>query len=141
MGYKRKTLKLVFEDEPGLEVYARSVSVRKFVSVMQLADQLVSKPDEASIEEMVTWFADRVISWNLVDDDDQPVPFDPDTLMDEDFDLVFKILMGWVSAISGALKLPPLELTPDTPATGPGPAEEEASIPMSPATPGSESGT
>lgn len=132
MGYKRqrKTLSLKFEDEPGLEILARSVSVRRFLRVLADADKMTTAPTPENIETMFTVFAEHVISWNLEDKDDQPVPVSADVLLDDDFDWSVKLVMGWVSAITGALKLPPLEMRPPgMNGTAPDPVEE--SIPMS----------
>lgn len=135
MGYKRqrKTLSLKFEDEPGLEILARSVSVRRFLRVLAQVDDMQSAPTQESIEEVFSVFAEHVISWTLVDDDDEPVPVGVDALLDDDFDWSVKLVMAWVGAITGAMKLPPLEMAkPEDDEADP----VESSIPMSPATPG-----
>lgn len=141
MGYKRqrKTLRLRFEDEPELEVLAKSVSVRKFLGVARWADDMrAGKVDQAGMEEICTWLAEQIVSWNLEDDDGQPVPVSADYLLDEDFDWTIKVFMGWFGAIVGALKLPATEFPGEAQAS---PDPEEASIPMQPVTPDSASGT
>lgn len=134
MGYKRqrKTLSLKFEDEPGLEILARSVSVRRFLRVLQQVDEMQASPTQDSIVEVFTVFAEHVISWTLEDENDQPVPVGVDALLDDDFDWSVKLVMAWVAAITGAMKLPPLEVKAPEAEADP----VESSIPMSPVMPG-----
>lgn len=137
MGHKRqrKTLSLKFEDEPGLEILARSVSIRKFLWAMRAADQMQSgELTEEAMEELFGWFAERILSWNIVGDDDQPVPVSADYLIDEDVDWTMKVFMGWVTGITQVLKVPLGPAAPE--GEGAGPPEMELDLPMQPATPG-----
>lgn len=113
MGYKRqrKTLNLRFEDEPELEILARSCTVRKFLWVLRTADKMKAGdlPQE-DLDEFLGWFAGRIVSWNLVDDDDKPVPVSADYLLDEDIDWTAKVAMGWVSGVLKTFSIP-LDLT------------------------------
>ena len=145
MGHKRqrKTLSLRFEDEPDLEILARSCSVRRFLWALRVADKMSagSLPQE-EVEEFAHWFAGRIISWNLDDDDDQPIPVSADYLLDEDIDWAAKVVMGWVSGILQVFNIPlGLANLARAAQAGAPPDPVEASIPMSPATPGSASGT
>jgi len=157
MGHKRqrKTLDLRFEDEPGLEILARSVSLGKFLGLMQMADRWASGSlTEAEVTEVAGWFAERIISWNIVDDDDHPVPVTAQYLIDEDIDWVIKVVACWVAGIVQVLKGPLERLGFDPSAMGglsglmklaeqaqvqpdgtTADAEVEASIPMQPVTP------
>lgn len=132
MGHKRKVLHLTFEDAPELEIYVRSVNVRRALSLMRLADQLsggqVADVAEAEkvTSEMFGAFADRVVSWTLVDDDDEPMPVSLDSLLDWDFDDAMTWVMTWIQqATSVSL--------PTAAPTGTG-NSLEASIPMASAT-------
>lgn len=150
MGHKRqrKTLSLRFEDEPGLEIFARSCSVRRFLRTLQAVDKIqAGNLPQDELEEFVHWFAGRIITWNLEDDHDQPIPVSADYLLDEDIDWAAKVLMGWVSGILQVFNVP-LDLAALTQlaqaqATGAPPETDpvEASIPMSPARPASATGT
>lgn len=148
MGHKRqrKTLSLKFEDEPGLEILARSCTVRKFLWALKVADKMTAgNLPEEEVEDFAAWFAERIISWNLEDDDGKPIPVSADYLLDEDIDWAAKVVMGWVSGIMRVFNIP-LDLAGLTELarlgrTGAAPDPVEASIPMSPATPGSASGT
>ncbi len=129
MGYKRKTLHLTFEDKPGLEIYVRSVNVGRALRLMQLADELSSGQvtDAAQAEKVTTElfgaFADRVVSWTLEDDDDEPVPVSLDSLMEWDFDDALLWVMAWLQ------KATSVTVPTAAPADGTG-NPVEASIPM-----------
>lgn len=129
MGYKRKTLKLVFEDKPELEIYVRSVNVGRALELMQLADELqsgqVTDPKEARrvTEALFGGFADRVVSWTLEEDDGTPVPVSLDSVLEWDFDDAILWVMTWLQQAT-SVTVPTV-----TPATGTG-APIEASIPM-----------
>jgi hypothetical protein len=126
MGYKRnrKLYRLQYEDFPGLEVTARSVSIGKLLDILQLAGDLGAKPDKAKADELFGAFAERIVSWNYEDEDGKPLEPTLETLQGEDSDFVLKLISGWAQAIAG---------TPDPTAAGNGAmADLEASIPMSP---------
>jgi hypothetical protein len=150
-GYKRKrkVLDLRFDDEPELQIKAKVVSVGKFMDVMELVDAMANgRLTKERIAELAEWFSERITEWNLIDDDDQPVPITAAYLIDEDVDWTVKVFKKWVDGILKALNLP-LDLgglitmvaQQATGATAPpgaadGTRETEDSIPMQPATPG-----
>lgn len=129
MGYKRKVLHLTFEDKPDLEIYVRSVNVRRALNLMRLADKLTGGQvtDLAEAEkvtaELFGAFADRIVSWTLEDDDDQPVPVSLDALMDWDFDDAISWVLTWIQQATS------VSVPTAAPATGTG-DPIEASIPM-----------
>lgn len=100
MGYKRKTLHLTFEDKPDLEIYVRSVSVKRALRLMRLAGEMDdSKPEqqaEKDVEELFGAFADRVVSWTLEEDDGTPVPIGLDSLLEWDFDDALPWVLIWI---------------------------------------------
>ena len=126
-GYRRqpKTYVLKFEEYPGLEVAARSVSVEELLNVLKLADKMTSAPGEKDVKELFEWFADRLIGWNLEDEDGKPVPGTVAGLLAQDFEFAMAVVMAWVKAV-----------TPGKPGTSSngtvpaGPDPLEASIPM-----------
>ena len=127
MGYKRKVLHLVFPDKPGLEIFVRSVNVRRALSLMQLADKLSGGEVTGTAEaervtvELFGAFADRVVSWSLEEDDGTPLPVSPEALLDWDFDDAISWVLTWIQQAT-SISLP------TAPPTGTG--DLEASIPM-----------
>lgn len=148
MGHKRqrKILSLTFEDEPGLEIFARSCTVRKFLWMVQLVDKLSAGtlPQDV-VDELVEWFAGRIVSWNIEDDEGRPVPVSADYLLDEDIDWAVKVVMGWAAGVLQVFKVPLglsgladlARLGQEAQARAAGTSQvDETSIPMQPATPG-----
>lgn len=129
MGYKRKTLKLVFEDKPELEIYVHSVNVRRALNLMRLTDKMAGGEitDMAEAEKVTSdlfgSFADRVVSWTLEDDDGNPLPVSLDSLLDWDFDDAMVWVMTWMQQAT-SVTVP--TAAPAQPTTG----AMEASIPM-----------
>ncbi|MGR6923083.1 hypothetical protein ACU635_53265 [[Actinomadura] parvosata] len=132
MGYKRptKVYKLVFaedDDMAGLEVRARSMSTGALLDMAPLLDLKLSASPTAeemeSIAELLEKFAQVLVSWNLEDEDGQPVPATLEGLLDQDIDFVIRIIMAWADAISG-VPAPLPQTSPD------GEPSLAASIPM-----------
>ncbi len=126
-GYRRnlKVFALAYEEFDGLEIKAKSVPVGKLLTVLKLADSIKDAPDQEDIEELFGWFASRIISWTYLDEEGEPLPPTLETLLDDDFDFVLKLIMGWVKALTTAL----VPTMPDSGSTqSPDPVEN--SIPM-----------
>lgn len=126
MGYKRvkKVYNLQFADPDmeGLEVRAHSMPLGE---LMQLADGIdnIEKASIDDVDALLSTFADVLVSWNLEDDDDQPIPASLDGLKGQDQEFVFSIVMSYVNAVSG--------VSAPLPQTSPGGEPSlAASIPM-----------
>ena len=134
MGYRRQptVYRLVFQEYEGLEVTARSVSVEELLKITGLANQMTAKPDDKQVEELFGFFASRLVSWNLEDEDGKPVPATLKGLLGEEMGFILKIVQAWVRAITGVS--PPLSNGSSNGPAGRNPLEE--SIPMM-AAPGS----
>ena len=127
-GYRlaAKTYVLKFEDHPGLEVSARSVPVGELLKILELADAMTSDPTKAQVTELFTWFAKRLIGWNLEDEDGTPVPATAAGLLGLDFDFAMALVMAWTGAVS-SVKLPLVQAPADGMPPGP--------VPMTPRPP------
>lgn len=132
-GYKRQrtTYKLKFADPAmeGLEVVARSASVQTLLKITSLADAASENPETQVVHEVLALFGDALVSWNLEDDDGNPVPADAMGLASQDMDFVMAVIMAWVQAVSQVA--PPL---PAASSNGHKPGLE-ASLPMEPLSP------
>lgn len=125
MGFKReaKVFKLVFEGEfEGLEVRTRSVSLGRY---LQMQDLINGDLDREGVAKLFEAFVGIILSWNLEDEADQPVPVSVEALYDQDLDFVKAVSEAWSSAMAGVAA--PLE-----PSSSDGEPSPEASIPMEP---------
>jgi hypothetical protein len=99
--YKRaaKTYRLVFDDEDmaGLEVTAKGCDTGTLLELEELRDAATG----AAARELISRFAEYLVSWNLDGDDDQPVPADYKGLVGQDPDFVMKVIKAWIEAIGG----------------------------------------
>lgn len=113
MGYKRnrKLYKLVFDqdtDYAGLEVVVGTVTMG------QLLTMRTGKQDDDGkdgVQASVELLADRIVEWNLEDEDGQPVPPTLDAMYGEDDDLILAIINRWTDAIS-AVRAPLQQSSP-----------------------------
>lgn len=138
-GFRRRTFVLEFEDPSfgGLEVRTRSASLDDLMRMQELmATPLGTGEHEAERQELYDrlggsdQYPGLIISWNLLDDRDQPVPTDPESLRKEEWPLIRNICRAWVSAL---VEVP----RPLSPPSSDGDRLEGLSIPMQTLTPSS----
>jgi hypothetical protein len=99
-----KRYQLTFEDGDldGLECTMSGVSLEKFLEVAAAADAL-STPEgrtPENIEAQFRMLGELLLSWNLTDDDDQPVEPSYEALKQFDFSYVQLILQAYLAAFS-----------------------------------------
>jgi hypothetical protein len=109
-GYKpKRTLyQLTFEDPDlqGLEVTCKGVSVEGLLEITELGERLEAlgdadpSPDE--LREMFAPFARVLHSWNVIDDDDQPVPATLAGLLSQEIEFINEIITGYARAMTSA---------------------------------------
>lgn len=115
MGYKpKRTLyKLTFEDPDlaGLEVTARSISVDGLLGMIDMYEQAqgvdaqkFTPEDVKLLTDLFARFVKVLASWNIEDDDDQPVPMTVEGLQSLELDFVMQLIEAW---ISGMVQAPP----------------------------------
>lgn len=126
-GYKpRRTLyRLTFEDPDfdGLEVTCKGASIERLMEIAALGDLLEAmdqeNPDLQQLRTMFAPFAAVLVSWNVVDDDEQPVPATLDGLLAQEVDFASEIMTGYVRAMTQAP--PPLPGASTSGASSPAP--------------------
>jgi hypothetical protein len=109
-GYKpKRTLyRLTFEDPDleGLEVVCKGVSVEGLLEITALGETIEAlgdeMPDPASLRKMFAPFARVLQSWNVVDDDDQPVAANLAGLLAQEMDFVNEVITGYARAMTQA---------------------------------------
>lgn len=126
MGYKRakKVYNLVFADPDmeGLEVKARSMPLGDLMAMADTIDN-IDKATIGDVDGMLAKFAEVLVSWNLEDDDDMPVPTTLDGLKSQDQEFVFAVVVSYINAVTG--------VSAPLPQTSPGGEPSlAASIPM-----------
>lgn len=107
MGYKstRKQYKLKFIDPEmeGLEVITHGTDFNAFMDMASLAEGGAvdaSKFTPSDIERMYTNFAKSLISWNLEDEDSNPIPCTKAGLYSQDIDFVVAVMRAWSEAVA-----------------------------------------
>jgi hypothetical protein len=108
MGYKRKAKNyvLAFEDPEmeGLEVRIKSMSVGKVREFLRR-----SRDDADSSFDPFADFEDCLLSWNLTDDDGEPVPPTREGIDALDIDFVNHLIKAWMETITGVSDADPLD--------------------------------
>jgi hypothetical protein len=124
MGYKpkRKTYNLDFTgtDNEGLRVSIRGLNTGQYMDLFEAKTQAETGGET---NRLLTIMANQLVSWNVEDDDDMPVPATLDGIKTQDLDFNLAIVNAWTVAMAGVPA--PLE----QPSTS-GESSLEASIPM-----------
>jgi hypothetical protein len=127
-GYRRPPLLLVFDGEQyeGLEVRCRRPTIGDILDLARLRTVTADATEAAvmaKVDGLMARMASLITAWNLVGEDDEPVPVTAETVAGQDYEFVLAIA-GAIGA-GGAGVAPPLP----QPSEG-GVPSLEASIPM-----------
>ncbi len=98
MGYRKVPNILTLaeiKDYDGLIVRMKSISYGKVRRLMSLGD------DDEGAEEMAAAFAEHLVSWNLEDENDEPVPATAEGVDAQDFEFVMDIIETWLDQVTG----------------------------------------
>lgn len=105
-GFKppKKLYHLVFEDPSyhGLEITATTVSMETMLWVQGLGPrvgEMAKDPD--GFRQLVDVLTGAILSWNLEDDDDRPLPVGTAALLAQSPEFVMDIIAAWSAAITG----------------------------------------
>lgn len=124
MGYKPKrkiyTLDFTGTDYEGLQVSIRGLNTGQYIDLFAAKTEAEAGGEANDLLEMM---AHRLVSWNVEDDDDQPVPATYDGIKTQDLDLNLAIVNAWTTAMAGVSA--PLE-----PSSTDGESSLEGSMPM-----------
>ena len=108
MSFQRKTYRLVFDSSTewaGLEVVLRGLSVDSLTKLAALADLKDVAKDDFSpemieqLEPVWAVLSQGLVSWNLTDENDNPVPVDH--FRGEDMGMLLFILDQWAETVGG----------------------------------------
>lgn len=104
-GYKPPLHRLKFEDMPGLEVVVRPISLGKLLDLSGTADELVAgRANSEQIIALCEEFASRLVSWNILGPDDDPVPATLEGVRSLDADIFLQIFREWFGGMTRAPK-------------------------------------
>ncbi len=122
---KKNLFKLIFEDPDmaGLEVVVTSVPMGKLLRIQELNEDDELRRSSKAFRELVGILAGAMLSWNLEDDLDEPVPVTAEGILTQDPAFVRQIISSWIDAISGVS-------TPLDGGSTTGDTSLEASMPM-----------
>ncbi|MFJ2000253.1 hypothetical protein [Streptomyces chartreusis] len=126
MGYKGtpRTVRIVFSqghEHHGAEARARRMSLGEWEAVIE-------SDEDNALEE----FTKRLVSWNLTDDDDQPIPPTAEGIREVDTSLVRALKDAWLQSIAGVHAADPLSESSPSGETSPAPPIPMPMTPVSP---------
>lgn len=114
--YKPKRYRITFDDGheyAGLEVTCKAVSLDVLIGMMSAADSLgsissgqMTDADRQAFRDIVCHLASVIVSWNVDDDDDQPVAPDAAGLMGQELGMVLAITTALTERVASVA--PPL---------------------------------
>lgn len=130
MGYQpgRRTYVLQFEDRDGLEVKTSSCSTAELLDISNLMDQIKGQSDMNALAELAPRFEKVLQSWNVEDDNGEPVPATAAGLLGLEHHFGIEIVDAWVTVLLGVPD--PLEQPSDD-----GSLSLVESLPMEPLSP------
>lgn len=113
-GYKRERRVYVMEfadpEFEGLEIKVRSIPIRDLKYLLALdpeSEDLKTRGD--SINQLMCAFAEALVSWNMTDENDEPLPATLEYIESEDVDFIMLCITQWMQVISGVNDASPLD--------------------------------
>jgi hypothetical protein len=101
MGFrpKRELYKLDFTgtEYEGLEVTARGVPLAVMLDMLTA----MTAQEPSALQQMAATFGYALESWNVEDEDGQPVPADADGLMSQGSPFFLAVTKAWIAAMAG----------------------------------------
>lgn len=102
-GFQRRTFLLEFEDPSfaGLEVRMRSADLRTLLRMQDYArTNFANEEHRDEFEPFCGELAGMMISWNLLDDHNEPIAITGPDLAKEEWPLLAAILNAWLNALT-----------------------------------------
>lgn len=126
-GYKRERRTYVMEfadpEYEGLEIKVRSLPIRNLQYLLSLdPDSEDPKQRAESINQMMCAFAEALVSWNMIDENDNPIPTTLEYIESEDVDFIMTCISQWMKVVSQVDDESPLDES-----SQPGPTTQEVS--------------
>lgn len=109
MGYKKVPTIYTLDEIPGEEGLIVRIKSIKFGEVRKLM-RLTDDQSDESLDQMFKMLTNSIVSWNLEDENDQPVPVSIESLEDQDMEFVMRIIECWMDRMTA----PGLDLGKDS---------------------------
>jgi len=85
----------------GLEIKVRSIPIRELTHLMTLDPESEDPTVRASsIDKLMSAFAEALVSWNMTDENGQPLPTTLEYIESEDTDFVMTCIAQWMKVIT-----------------------------------------
>jgi hypothetical protein len=110
VGYRPPSQKFKIEYAPGHDLHGLELTVKQgnmgiAMRVAKLSklrsDKNMSPENIAMIDEAFDAFASILVSWNVEDDDGNPVPATKDGLYSLDFEFLATVMTAWSEKVAG----------------------------------------
>ena len=99
-----KRYQLTFEDGDldGFECIMRGISLEQFIDVTALETELQTPEGRTpeNIEKQFSFIGSLLVSWNLDDEDGNPVPATYEGLRAQDFEFVMQVMKAYMNALA-----------------------------------------
>jgi len=129
VSYKRERRTYIMEfadpEYEGLEIRVRSIPIRELTHLMSLNPDAEDAAERASsIDKLLSAFAEALVSWNMTDENDQPIPATLEYIESEDADFVMTCIAQWMKVMTTVDDASPLDSNsqPGTVVKDPSPA-------------------
>lgn len=105
MGYqrKRKVYKLDFSDTgyDGLEVQVTGLTTGEYLDFVLLSSGATKEEGgNQETQQMLRMLSEHIVSWNLEDENGEPVPSTFEGLKSNDLDMNMFVVNAWIAAMS-----------------------------------------
>lgn len=98
MGYQKiPTIYTMTQIEDGLIVRMKAIRIGRLRNLMKA----VTKEDDESLDEMFSLLLEGLVSWNLEDENGQPVPTTMEGIEQQELPFILKILTTWLDNMTG----------------------------------------
>lgn len=104
MSFKKKIYKLKWEEGHtyhGLEIRVKGLSFADLTALQSLAGVADQEVTDEVMDPILQIFTDKIVSWNYVDEDDNPVPVTFEEVKGLDVGAVMSALAQWQEATAG----------------------------------------
>jgi hypothetical protein len=113
-GYKRERRTYIMEftdpEYEGLEIKVRSIPIRNLQHLMSLDPNAADvKVRAEAINQLMCAFAEALVSWNMTDENGEPLPTTLEYIESEDVDFIMTCIAQWMNAVSRVDDASPLD--------------------------------